>query len=91
MTKLRKLITSGAVASLVAIGALAATSTAAEARTVCNRFGDCWHESDRYDYPATLGVRFYNDDWRLRHHNGYHWRDRHDGRGYWRSGVWIGF
>ncbi len=98
MTKIRKLMTTGAVAAMLGIGALAATTTAAEARTVCNRYGDCWHEyGDRYDYPPTLGVRFYGDSWRHRswhdrdHYGRYHWRDRHDGRGYWRNGIWITF
>ena len=91
MTSLRKLLTTGAVAAVVGIGALAAASTAAGAYTVCNRYGDCWQTSDRYDYPARLGVRFYGDDWRYHHRYGYHWRDRHDGRGYWRNGVWITF
>ncbi|HEX4301801.1 MAG TPA: hypothetical protein VHZ78_03350 [Rhizomicrobium sp.] len=94
---IRKLMATGAVAAVLGIGALAATTTVAEARTVCSRFGDCWQETTRYDYPATLGVRFYNDSWRHdRWHdrdswNRYHWRDHHDGRGYWRDGVWITF
>jgi hypothetical protein len=102
MTNIRKFMTTGAVAALVGVGALAATSTAVEARTVCNRYGDCWHVSDSYNYPSTLGVRFYGDDWRSRHHWDdrddwrYHhrhmyWRGDHDGRGYWRNGVWITF
>jgi hypothetical protein len=91
MTTIRKFMTTGAVAALLGIGALAATTTAADARTVCNRFGDCWQETTRYDYPATLGVRFYGDDWRLHHRDGYHWRDHHDGRGYWRNGLWVTF
>ena len=91
MTNLRKLMTTGAVAAMLGIGALAATTTAAEARTVCNRFGDCWQERDRYDYPPTLGVRFYNDSWRFHHRHGYRWRDHHEGRGYYRNGLWITF
>ena len=100
MTNLRKLMTTGAVAAMLGIGALAATTTAAEARTVCNRFGDCWNVNDNYDYPATLGVRFYGDNWRDRWHGRddwryghrhYHWRGDHDGRGYWRNGLWITF
>lgn len=85
---LRTLITTGAVAALIGI---AAGTTTAEARTVCNRWGDCWHERDTYRYPATLGVHFYGDDWRWRHRHEYHWRHDHDGRGYWRNGVWISF
>jgi hypothetical protein len=88
---IRKLMTSGAIAAFVGIGALAATSTAASAYTVCNRYNDCWHEDSRYDYPTTLGVHFSGDDWRLHHRDGYHWRDHHDGRGYWRNGLWVQF
>jgi len=88
---IRKLMTTGAVAVVLGIGALAATTTAAEARIACNRFGDCWHVNDRYDYPATLGVRFYDDNWRYHHRYGYHWRHDHDGRGYWRNGLWVTF
>lgn len=97
MTNFRKLMTTGAVAAMLGIGALAATTTAAEARTVCNREGDCWQETTRYDYPATLGVRFYNDNWRHRtwhdrdHYSRYHWRGNHDGRGYYRNGLWVTF
>ncbi len=94
---IRKLMATGAVAAVLGIGALAATSTAADARTVCNRYGDCWQETVRYNYPATLGVRYYNDDWRHRawhdsdHYDRYRWREHHEGRGYWRNGLWITF
>jgi hypothetical protein len=88
---IRKLLTTGTVAAALGIGALAAMTTAAEARIVCNRFGDCWRVRDRYDYPHTLGVRVYSDDWRWHHHHGYHWRAYHGGRGYWRNGIWIRF
>ncbi|MEI9992186.1 MAG: hypothetical protein WDM86_19375 [Rhizomicrobium sp.] len=88
---IRKLMTTGAVAAVLGIGALAATTTTADARTASNRFGDCWHVTDRYDYPATLGVRFYGDDWRYHHRYGYRWRGDHRGRGYWRNGLWVTF
>jgi len=103
MTILRKVLTTGAIAALVGVGALAATSTAASARTVCNSDGDCWHESTQYEYPTTLGVRFYGDDYRTAHHelerandmdrakDHYTWRENHDGRGYYRQGVWVAF
>ncbi|HUO90234.1 MAG TPA: hypothetical protein VMU08_13750 [Rhizomicrobium sp.] len=97
MTNIRELMATAALAAFVGIGALAATSTAASAYTVCNRFGDCWHTYHRYEYPATLGVRFYSDDWRYRRHwyhdrwDRYRWHAHHDGRGYWRNGIWITF
>lgn len=103
MTNVRNFLTTGAVAALIGAGALAATSSAASARTVCNTDGDCWHESTQYDYPASAGVRYYGDDYRTTHHDlerandsdrapdHYTWRDNHDGRGYYRQGLWVTF
>lgn len=103
MTILRKFLATGAIAAVVGVGALAVTSTAASARTVCNSDGDCWHESTQYEYPTTLGVRFYGDDYRTAHHDlerandmdrakdHYTWRENHDGRGYYRQGLWVTF
>jgi hypothetical protein len=87
---IRKLALQGATAALLAAGALAATTNGASAYTVCNRFGECWHTERHYDYPARLGVRFYGDGWRWHRHH-YNWRHHHDGRGYWRNGIWIQF
>jgi hypothetical protein len=70
---------------------------------VCNSDGDCWHESTQYEYPTTLGARFYGDDYRTAHHelerandmdrakDHYTWRENHDGRGYYRQGLWVAF
>jgi hypothetical protein len=91
MSKFRNLLATGAVAALLGIGAAAVTTTPAEARTVCNRYGDCWHERNSYSYPPGIGIRYYGDDYRWRHRHGYHWRDHHEGRGYWRNGIWITF
>ena len=104
MTTFRKLLTTSAIAALVGVGALAMTTSAAGARTVCNTDGDCWHEgSTQYEYPATLGMHYYGDDYRTVHHdwertdnsdrapNHYSWRSDHDGRGYYRQGVWVTF
>lgn len=80
------------LAAVAAMGAglLAASTGAASAYVVCNRDGDCWHVHERYDYRPEFGLVVHNDDWRWRHHGRYHWRE-HDGRGYWRSGVWVTF
>src|SRR5258707_12577274 len=100
---IRKLLTTAAVAALVGAGAVAVSSSAAGARTVCNSDGDCWHESTQYDYPTTLGVRYYGDDYRTTHHgkerlndgdqakDHHSWRENHDGRGYYRQGLWVTF
>jgi hypothetical protein len=96
MTSVRKLVATCATTALIGVGALVASASSASAYTVCNRWGECWNERVRYDYPYSLGVRYYDDDnWYWRHrHNGWrhhYWRHHHDGRGYWRSGIWIRF
>lgn len=91
MSKVRKLLTTGAVAALLGTGALIASAGAADARVVCNRWGDCWHVRSSYHYPPAVGVRFYGDDWYRHHRHDHHWRAYHHGRGYWRDGIWITF
>lgn len=74
------------------LGGLLATLAAAPASAylACNRDGDCWHTESRYRAP---GVRFdyHPDDWYFhqRWDDRRHYREHHEGRGYYRSGVWI--
>ena len=75
--------------TIAGLGALAALAAPASAYVVCNISGDCWHTSDRYDYKPGWGITVHDDGWRWRGDR-YHWRE-HDGRGYWRSGIWITF
>ena len=94
MNKLTALLKAGVFTASVA-GALVATTSIASADVVCNRFGDCWHVSQRYaTYPTELGIQFYNDDWRASHltDRHYHWRsDQKDDHGYYENGNWHGF
>jgi hypothetical protein len=73
-------------------GALALTSSVAAADIVCNDEGDCWHVRARHEYRPEFGLHIYPDDWRWRDADArsYRWRE-HEGRGYWRRGLWIGF
>jgi len=68
------------------------STTGASAAVVCNDDGDCWHTKQRYEYKPDFRLRVYGDNWRWhkRDHDRYRWRE-HDGRGYWRKGVWIEF
>ena len=101
MTSIRKACITGALGALMSVGALVATTSGASANhtyTVCNRWGECWNERVRYNYPSDVGVRYYDDDsWYWRHHHrgwrhSHYWRGHHYGeRGYWRSGIWIRF
>ena len=74
------------------LGGLLATLAAAPASAylACNRDGDCWHTESRYRAP---GVRFdyHPDDWYFhqRWDDRRHYREHHEGRGYYRSGVWV--
>jgi hypothetical protein len=92
MQSLKKAVSAAAITVLMGAGALVVTSGAASARMVCNGDGDCWHTDDRGTYPGT-GYVNHNDDWYFHQHwndaNRYHYRDYHEGRGYYRGGVWI--
>ena len=75
-------------------GALVATTAPASARMVCNDSGDCWHTESQshYAYPGS-GYTRHNDDWYFHQtwNDQRHYRESHEGRGYYKSGVWIGF
>lgn len=81
---------------LAAVGATAAmtlAATSASAAVVCNAAGDCWHTDHRYHYDPGLGIVVHPDDWYFHQHwdDRHHMRDYHDGRGYYRNGIWIPF
>jgi hypothetical protein len=79
------------LAGLLTVGALTATATGASAAIVCNRAGDCWHTHERVVYGP--GYVRHPDDWYFhRAWQGdphYRWHEWHDGRGFWRDGVWV--
>ena len=74
-------------------GAVVAASAPASARVVCNGYGDCWHTDSNYRYGRDVRARSYNDDWYFHQKwdDNRHWRDHHEGRGYYRNGLWITF
>jgi hypothetical protein len=84
------------VAAVAVIGAAswAVTAAPASADIVCNRDdpADCWHTHEHYDYQPSFGLRVHPDDWRWedRDRDHYRWHE-HEGRGYWRRGVWVTF
>jgi hypothetical protein len=85
---MRKILSGAAIGA----GAIIATLSGASAAIVCNREGDCWHTQTRYDYKPSFGLTIHADNWkwRDRDRDRFHWRE-HDGRGYWRKGVWVTF
>jgi hypothetical protein len=90
---MRKLLLTAATAALVGIGLTSVPLDSAFARVVCNDNGDCWHTDSSYHYG--VHVRTYPDTWYFHqdwdHDRDHHWRGHHEGRGYWRNGVWITF
>lgn len=76
------------LATAVGAGALALTSAGASAAIACSG-NVCWHTHESYDYPPSARVVIHGDDWTWRRHEHYRWHE-HEGRGYWRGGVWIG-
>ncbi len=67
-----------------------ACMTAADAAIVCNREGECWHVRHPYRYRDEFGLVVHEDGWRWGAGERFVWRE-HEGRGYWRNGVWIRF
>lgn len=92
MTISNKLMLNGALMALLGAGTMALTATPASAYVVCNRDGDCWHTESRAAYPGVT-FNYHPDDWYFHrnwdHDDHYHWRDYHEGRGYYRGGVWV--
>ena len=86
--KLKTLMLAGGLS----LGGLIAAAAPASAYVVCNRDGDCWHTDRRVAAPG-LRFDFHPDDWYF--HRDWdgdrdrHWRGYHEGRGYWRGGVWV--
>jgi len=82
--------------TLMSGGALAAFAAPALADVACNREGDCWHVDSRYDRPG-ITFEYHPDDWYFHRHwrddrdDRWRWRAYHEGRGYWRNGIWITF
>ena len=85
--KLKTILLAGGLS----LGALVAAAAPASAYVACNA-GECWHTERRVTAP---GVHFdyHPDDWYFHQHwdadRDHHWREYHEGRGYWRDGVWI--
>ncbi|MBP0578983.1 hypothetical protein J8I29_06680 [Labrys sp. LIt4] len=78
------------LAALISAGVMGLFVTGASARVVCNEDGDCWHVRETYEYKPEFKLMVHPDDWRWKESEHYRWRE-HEGRGYWRSGVWVEF
>ena len=78
------------LASLAVTAAAAIVPAAASAAIVCNGENECWHTKQAYKYDPSFGLTVHENDWKWGDADHYTWRE-HEGRGYWRNGVWITF
>ena len=83
-----------AMAALLGVGVLASSAGSASAYIVCNG-NDCWHTDSRYHYSRDVRVEVHPDNWYFHrdwdHDRDHHWWNHHEGRGYYRNGVWVTF
>ena len=86
---MKKLVTHALLAGAIATGALVSVAGGANAYTVCNG-RECWHSDTRISHPG-VHFAYHPDNWYTGHAKAYRWHEAHDGRGYWRGGVWVGF
>jgi len=58
MTRLRKILATGAIVALAGAGTVVASTAPASARVVCDQWGRCWN-THRHYYPAYYGTYGY--------------------------------
>lgn len=85
-----KIVSKTAAVALLGLGTLVMAAGTASAAIVCNGQGYCWHVKEVYTYRPEWGVVVHPDNWQWAQTEHYTWRE-HEGRGYWRSGVWVTF
>ena len=91
MISLKTALSAAAISTLMATGALVATVAPASAYVACNREGDCWHTESRARVPGVT-FSYHPDDWYFHQRwdrDDRHYRDYHEGRGYYKGGIWI--
>lgn len=81
-----KLILAGSIAA----GLSLALAAPASAYIACNHDGDCWHTDSRVKVPGVT-FDYHPDSWYFRQKwdANRHFRDYHEGRGYYKNGVWV--
>jgi hypothetical protein len=79
-------------AAATAAGLTLAYAAPASAYIACNREGDCWHTEKRVTAPGVT-FQWHPDDWYFHQKwdsdRDHRYREYHEGRGYWRNGVWV--
>jgi hypothetical protein len=88
MVALKNTLVAG-IALIVSSVALIASAGTASAYVACNG-SDCWHTDKRVSAPG-MKFEYHPDDWYFHQKwdADHHFRDYHEGRGYYKGGVWI--
>jgi hypothetical protein len=90
MSIAKRTLVTAALAAFVGGSALVLTAGTASAYVACNAEGDCWHTDKRVAVPGVT-FNYHPDDWYFhqRWDGDRHFRDYHEGHGYYKGGVWI--
>ncbi len=75
------------IGAVMGAAILAFSGSSALAYVICSG-NVCWHAKEKYAYPAKAKVVIHEDSWKPRAKVVFR---EHDGRGYWRSNVWVGW
>ena len=90
MISLKQAFSATAVTLLMAAGISLAAP--ASAYVACNHEGgDCWHTEKKVRAPDAR-IEYHPDDWYFHQKwdgGDRHFRDYHEGRGYYKGGIWI--
>jgi hypothetical protein len=81
------------ISAALAVTGMGLLAVPASAEVVCNAAGDCWKTATHYEYKPEWKVVVHPDTWYEEHKadKALRWRESHEGRGYWRDGVWVTF
>ena len=89
MICLKKLLLTASVITIIG----GATATGASAFVYCDANAECWHSDAPGRYDPSLGIVTHPDDWYFHQHwdgdRDHRFREYHEGRGYWRDGIWV--
>ncbi len=85
-----KSIAKFAAVAALSVAALGVSKIGASAKIVYNAEGECWHVRGAYAYRPEFGLTVHENGWKWGAGDKYRWRE-HEGRGYWRNGVWVRF
>jgi hypothetical protein len=80
-----KVLSKTILGAAIGAGILALSGVSASAAIACSG-NVCWHTHETYVYPKSARIVVHEDSWRASPKIVF---KEHEGRGYWRGGVWT--